>query len=87
MSERSLFNGACKIVGLWSVYSGVVSLFWAFLASRFSEQTWAAFNPSEVESWFFGGAQTVFGLLLCGRSSWLTRLLFGLDGPLDDPAA
>ena len=83
MSERSLFNVACKILGLWVIYGGLTSLIWAFLASRFADRVTIQFNPSEFDSWFFGGAQTVCGLLLCGRSSWLTRLLFGIDGPLD----
>lgn len=82
MTERSLFNVACKIAGLWILFVGISSVLWGFLASRFHEDIY--FDPPEAASWFSGALYIIFGLLLCGRSSWLTRLMFRLDGPLDE---
>jgi hypothetical protein len=81
MSERSLFNVLCKLLGMWMVFQGVTSLVWAFLASRYADQIPS--DPPEFASWFSGAVTTVFGVFLCTRSSKLTRLLFGLDGALD----
>lgn len=82
MTERSLFNVICKFLGLWILYEGVTSLVWAFIASRYSDRI--PFDPPEFASWFSGAVSTIFGLFLCGRSSWLTKVLFGIDGPLDE---
>lgn len=41
------------------------------------------FDPPEFASWLSGAVTTVFGVLLCTRSSKLTRFLFRLDGALD----
>jgi len=85
MSERSLFNVLCKLLGMWMVFQGITSLVWAFLASRYSDQI--PFDPPEFASWFSGAVTTVFGVFLCTRSSKLTRFLFGLDASLDSDAA
>lgn len=82
MSERSLFNVICKFMGLWMLYQGATALLWAFIASRSTDRI--AFDPTEAASWFSGAVATVFGLLLCGRSSLITRVLFGFDSPLDE---
>ena len=84
MTERSLFNVVCKIVGLWLFFEGASSLLWAFAASRFYDI--GPFHPPESFSWFAGALYVVFGLLLAGRSSWFTRFMFRLDGPLDEQA-
>jgi hypothetical protein len=82
MTERSLFNVACKLLGLYFFFRGVTSLVWAFLASRF-DSTLTPFEPTELASWFSGAVYTVFGFLFCGRSSWITQVMFRLDGAVD----
>jgi len=81
MSERSLFNILCKLLGMWMTFEGISSLVWAFLASRYSDQI--HFDPPEMASWFSGAVTIAFGLFLCTRSSRLTQFLFELDGSLD----
>lgn len=82
MTERSLFNVACKLLGLFSLFRGISSLIWAFVASRFALEI--LFEPAEMASWFTGAGYIVFGLFLCASSSGVTRFLFRLDGPLDE---
>ncbi len=81
MTERSLFNVACKILGLVLIMQGISSLVWAFLDSRFFERLQV--SPSEASSWFYGAVYTTLGILFCARSSWITRFVFRLDGELD----
>ncbi len=81
MTERSLFNVACKILGLVLLMQGISSLVWAFLDSRFFERLHV--SPSEASSWFSAAVYTLLGLLFCARSSWITRFVFRLDGELD----
>ena len=85
MTERSLFNVICKIVGLWMLIQGISSLVWAFVASRSSGQV--PFDPSEGASWFSGAVYTCLGLVLTCRSSAMTRFVFRLDAPLDETAS
>jgi len=82
MTERSLFNVVCKSTGLFVLLQGVSSTAWAFIASRYEGST--LFEPSEGASWFTGAVFTAIGLLLCCRSSSVTRFLFRLDSPLDE---
>ena len=82
MTERSLFNVVCKIAGLFILIQGITALVWGFLASRNTGNM--PFHPSEGESWFTGAVFTALGFFLCCRSSAVTRLLYRLDGPLDE---
>ncbi|TWU42982.1 hypothetical protein Q31b_20160 [Novipirellula aureliae] len=81
MTERSLFNVACKLLGLWLLFRAVSAFVWAFLASRYA--SYFLTEPPEVFGWFSGTVALVFGLFLCCRSAWLTQLLFRIDRPLD----
>ena len=78
MTERSLLNVANKVLGTFMVIQGVSGLVWAFLASRYTSL------QSEAADGVYGALFIVIGLLLCGRSSYVTRFLFRLDGPLDE---
>lgn len=82
MTERSLFNVACKLLGLWWFATGVGGLVWAFLASRFSSPE-LPFDPPESTSWLAGALYAALGMFFCARSSWVTRFMFTLDGELD----
>jgi len=77
MTEKSLFNVACKILGLVMLFQGLSSLVWAFIASRFSNNT--LFDPSESASWFSAAVYTTVGLFFCARSSWVTKVVFRMD--------
>lgn len=77
ITEKSLLNVACKILGLWMLIQGLSSVVWAFIASRSDGNT--PFDPSEGSSWFSGAVFTTVGLFLCTRSSWITRILFQID--------
>ena len=81
MTERSLFNVACKLLGLWLMFRAVSASVWAFLAGRYSEHF--LLEPPEAFGWFSGAVAMAFGLFLCCRSGWLTQLMFRIDGPLD----
>jgi hypothetical protein len=83
MTERSLLNVALKLIGLWLLLAGVYSLFWAFLSTLYPWQMSYWVRP-EALNWISAALYTAAGLLLCGGSSWLTRLLYQLDGPLDE---
>jgi hypothetical protein len=82
MTERSLFNVACKLLGLWWLSQGVGGLIWAFLASRFASPE-LPFDPPESTSWMAGALYAMLGLFFCARSSWVTRVFFALDRELD----
>lgn len=85
MTERSLFNVACKLLGLWLLFRAASSFFWAFLASRYSEQF--LLEPPEAFGWYLGTVSLLFGAFLCCRSGWITQRLFAIDVPLDcEPA-
>jgi len=86
MSERSLFNVACKLLGLWLLFQSGTAFIWAFLMSRYNTN-YSVFDPEEDLGWISGAVSMVVGLLLCCRSGWVTKLVFRIDGPLDaDPA-
>ncbi|MEX0938128.1 MAG: hypothetical protein WDZ59_09740 [Pirellulales bacterium] len=84
MNERALFNVISKVVGFLMLLSGLSSLLWAFLASRYEQQYNMPFDPGEGLSWFTGGASTLVGAFLCLKSSALTRWLYRIDPPLED---
>ena len=46
MTERSLFNVACKLIGLWLLFHAGSAFVWAFLASRFYSN-YSVFDPDE----------------------------------------
>ena len=82
MSERSLFNVACKLLGLWLFFHAAAAFVWAFLASRF-DHTYSVFDPDEDLGWSTGAVWLIAGAFLCYRSGWLTQLIFRIDPPLD----
>lgn len=81
MTERSLFNVACKLLGIWLLFRAMSAFVWAFLASRYAD--YFLTEPPEAFGWFSGAVALIFGIFLCYRSAWLTQLLFRIDGPLD----
>ncbi len=82
MSERSLFNVACKLLGLWLFFHAAAAFAWAFLAGRF-DHTYSVFDPDEDLGWSSGAVWLIAGTFLCCRSGWLTQLIFRIDPPLD----
>jgi len=88
MTERSLFNVACKLIGVWLLFHAGSAFVWAFLASRFNHN-YSVFDPEEDMGWSTGTTWLIVGAFLCCRSGWLTQLVFRIDPPLDSepPAA
>ena len=85
MSERSLFNVACKLLGLWLFFHAAAAFVWAFLASRF-DHTYSVFDQAVDFGWSTGAVWLIAGAFLCCRSGWLTQLIFRVDPPLDTDA-
>lgn len=81
MSDRSLFNALCKLLGMWLTFQGLTSLVWAFHMSRYTGLN--STDPMAYSEWFSAAVTTAFGVFLCTRSSNLTRFLFRFDGSLD----
>lgn len=82
MTERSLFNVVCKLIGLWLLFRAAWAFIWAFLTSRFYEN-YSVFHPEEELGWSTGAVWLLVGLFLCSRSGWLTQMVFRIDPPLD----
>lgn len=83
MTERSLFNVACKLLGLWLLFRAGSAFVWAILASRYYD-TYSVFDPSEDLGWTSCAVSLLIGLILCCRSGWLTQLMFRIDPSLDN---